>query len=60
MSNFEKLAPMFAGSANSLKSFEAWTMGFKEVQRLLSFSLYALTVPRYLDRRSPPERPPFN
>ncbi|PBK88221.1 hypothetical protein ARMGADRAFT_1084866 [Armillaria gallica] len=30
MSNFEKLAPMFAGSANSLKSFEAWTMGIKE------------------------------
>ncbi|KAK0191859.1 hypothetical protein F5146DRAFT_1037492 [Armillaria mellea] len=35
MSNFENLAPMFAGSANSLKSFEAWTMGIKEIDAVL-------------------------
>lgn len=35
MSNFEKLAPMFAGSANSLKSFEAWTIGIKEIDAVL-------------------------
>ncbi|KAJ7659331.1 hypothetical protein DFH06DRAFT_1327153 [Mycena polygramma] len=33
MSNFEEMAPMFAGSAHSLRSFEAWTMGHKEVYR---------------------------
>ncbi|KAK0229583.1 hypothetical protein EDD85DRAFT_794068 [Armillaria nabsnona] len=35
MSNIEKLAPMFTGSVNSLKSFEAWTMGFKEIDAVL-------------------------
>lgn len=35
MSNFEEMAPMFAGSTHSLRSFEAWTMGHKEVCLLL-------------------------
>ncbi|KAK0229584.1 hypothetical protein EDD85DRAFT_939860 [Armillaria nabsnona] len=35
MSNFEKLAPMCVGSANSLKIFEAWTMRIKEIDAVL-------------------------
>ncbi|KAJ7741191.1 hypothetical protein DFH07DRAFT_981812 [Mycena maculata] len=42
MSNFEEMAPMFAGSTNSLRSFEAWTMGYKEIDAVLALVLPAL------------------
>ena len=35
MAEYEKLAPMFAGSTNSLRSFEAWTMGQNDVSILI-------------------------
>ena len=31
MAGYEKLAPMFAGSANSLKKLEMWVLGHGEV-----------------------------
>ncbi|RDB19564.1 hypothetical protein Hypma_013372 [Hypsizygus marmoreus] len=34
MSNYEMLAPMFAGSSQSLHSFEAWAMGHKEIDHI--------------------------
>ncbi|KAJ7221295.1 hypothetical protein GGX14DRAFT_429401 [Mycena pura] len=39
MSNFEEMAPMFAGSTRSLRSFEAWTMGYKEIDAIFELVL---------------------
>ncbi|KAJ6472284.1 hypothetical protein C8R47DRAFT_1221792 [Mycena vitilis] len=46
MSDFEEMAPMFAGSAHSLRSFEAWTMGYKEIDAIFELVLPAIQTIR--------------
>ncbi|KAJ7215870.1 hypothetical protein GGX14DRAFT_391549 [Mycena pura] len=58
MRNFEEMAPMFAGSAHSLRSFEAWTMGHKELTRRPDRRDLRACTPRNRDDPHRRMRPP--